>query len=148
MKTAIVFLLCFWTGLAGAAAPLQDQLIVDGKAEPLPVSPLQPALDSDPKLNDRLKRYLSKKPCPEAARGYVGTWEIRDNALYLVKLDVDPCGGGKSVPLSLIFSGASAPVKAEWFSGELKAASGSKVIYVKGGAVTGSATLERGKGKK
>jgi len=143
MRTAIAFVLCAWLGLAGAQAQKPDLLVTDGRAEPLAVMPLQRALESDAALRGKLQRYLSKKPCPEAERGYVATWELRDNALMLVKLDVEPCGGGKTVPLSLLFPSAS--VTATWYSGELKTQGGktSRVVYVKAGQVTGAATVEK-----
>jgi len=127
---------------AMAASQLPDSLIADGRTEALAGNPLQPALESDAALQGRLKRYLPAKPCAQAERGYVATWEIREATLYLMKLDVDPCGGGKTVPLSLIFPTATGPVKATWFSGELKTQPG-QVRYVKSGSVTGSASLER-----
>jgi hypothetical protein len=61
--------LCAWVVSAGAAAQKPDLLIIDGRAEPLAATPLQPALESDEALRERLKRYLPKKPCAEAARG-------------------------------------------------------------------------------
>jgi hypothetical protein len=135
--------LAFWLAAAAAAAPqLPDNLVVDGRTEGLPASPLQAALESDAGLQGRLKRYMAAKPCPQAERGYVGTWEVREGALYLVKLDVDPCGAGKAVPLSLLFPNATGPVKATWYTGELKTRPG-QVRYVKSGTVTGAATLER-----
>jgi hypothetical protein len=155
MRLVIAVLVCAWIGLASAASQLPDKLILDGRAESLLASPLQPALESDPQLHGRLKRYFSKKPCAELERGYLATWEVREGALFLVKLDVDACGSGKAVPLSLLFPGASGPVKASWFTGELKTqrekqAPGSRnlILYVKQGAVTGTLTLEREQGKK
>ena len=126
----------------GAAPQLADNLVVEGRSEALAASPLQPALEADAELHGRLKRYFAQKPCPELERGYRATWEVRDGALYLVKLDVDPCGAGKNVPLSLIFPTATGPVKATWYSGELRTQPG-RVGYVKSGSVTGWATLER-----
>ena len=129
--------------IALAAAPqLPDHLVVEGRSEALVASPLQAALDADAQLHGRLKRYFSQKPCPELERGYRATWELREGALLLVKLDVDPCGGGKTVPLSLVFPNATGPVKATWFSGELRTDPG-RVRYVKSGTVTGEAKVER-----
>ena len=142
MKLIFAFVLSLAAVGAIAAAQLPDNLLVDGRTEALSASPLQPALDADGQLHGRLKRYFPAKPCPDLERGYRATWEVRESALFLVKLEVDPCGGGKSVPLSLIFPNATGPVKATWFSGELKTAPG-QVRYVKSGTVTGSASLER-----
>jgi hypothetical protein len=145
MRIAITLALLVWSALAAAQKQAPDQIILDGgRGEPLLGLPLQSALDADPKLRERLKRQLSATACDEARRGYVATWEVRDDTLYLLRLDADPCGKGNNVPLSLLFPGSSAPVKASWYTGELRAARrASEVRYVKGGAVAGSATVER-----
>lgn len=145
MRGMIGIMLCVWAALAGAAAQKPDLLVIDGRIEPLAASPLQTALESDEALRERLKRHLPKKPCADAARGYVATWEMRNDDLLLVKLNVDPCGDGKTVPLSLLFPGSSGMVKAAWYSGELKTRSGgtNRTLYVKAGTVTGAASVEK-----
>lgn len=51
-------------------------------------------------------------------RGYIGTWEIKDNCLYLVNLR-----GHKKLE-------GSEPLLAEWFSGELRLNEGELLLYV------------------
>ena len=149
MRGMIGIVLCAWAALAGAQAQIPDQLVIDGRAEALASTPLQPALESDEGLRERLKRHLPKKPCAAATRGYVATWETRNDDLLLVKLNVDPCGDGKTVPLSLLFPGSSGMVKAAWYSGELKMQAGgaNRTLYVTAGTVTGAASVEKAKKK-
>jgi hypothetical protein len=145
MRIVLALILLACSGLAAAQKQRLDQIVLDGGAEPLLSLPLKAALDADPKLAERLKRQ-SGKPCDEVSRGYLATWAIRDNALYLVRLDGDPCYSGKDVPLSLLFPGSSAPVRASWYTGELRTAGKpDAVYYVKGGTVTGSSAIARSK---
>ena len=72
-----------------------------------------------------LDPYFNKgKPSPFVAppsncwRGYVGTWEIRNDALHLVAIE----GSGKGwmrIGLDELFPGHAGSVEATWFSGEI-----------------------------
>jgi len=60
-------------------------------------------------------------------RGYVGMWEVRDNTLYLVRLqDVSE----NDVLADKLIDGASYPLKADWFTGELRIGTGRRGINV------------------
>jgi hypothetical protein len=130
-----------------AADQLADKLILDGSRQSLLGSPLQPALDADPGLVARLKKYTPQERCEALERGYLATWEVRESKLYLTRVEVDACNKPRSVPLSLLFPGLSSPVEAGWFTGELRIQKRYPILYVKGGAVTGRLNLEREKKK-
>lgn len=71
-------------------------------------------------------------------RGYVGTWEIKDDSLYLKSLGRDgfeKVGGEfrvvrENVPLTTIFPEATASVRANWFSGVIRVGRGEILRYV------------------
>jgi len=66
------------------------------------------------------------------SRGYIGTWEILDQRLYLIRLqgwleDESP------VSLETVFSGYPERVFSHWFSGTLRLPQGQLLHYVHGG---------------
>ena len=66
------------------------------------------------------------------SRGYIGTWEILDQRLYLIRLqgwleDESP------VSLETVFAGYPQRVFAHWFSGTLRLPQGQLLHYVHGG---------------
>lgn len=64
-------------------------------------------------------------------RGYFGNWEVRDNKLFLIKLDANVVGTN-GVELDYIFPGQT-EVFANWFSGEVELQSGEMLEYVQQG---------------
>ncbi len=68
-------------------------------------------------------------------RGYVGTWEIRENALFLTWLHKEALSGKEdfwwrldnAIPLERIFVGDEGPVRADWFSGVLRVLDGKRL---------------------
>lgn len=131
-RARIVFAMiaCAVTAEAEATAQISDQIVIDGQTEQLFDEPLQQALQADPQLQHNLMSRVSKDLCSASWRGYVATWEIRANGLYLVTLQVDPCSGHKRVPLAELFPGATGPVKATWYSGTLTVPQGRQIEYV------------------
>ena len=73
------------------------------------------------------------------SRGYIGSWEIKRDRLYLVGLDlvfISPMQGDKSAGrkqgLRKVFPDCD-EVLADWFTGTLRCPQGEKVAYVHGG---------------
>jgi len=65
-------------------------------------------------------------------RGYLGTWKIVDDRLYLVDLmGWAKCGG--KVGLEFLFPGCRTPVCAHWANGLLRATRGKRIKYVHAG---------------
>ncbi len=88
-----------------------------------------------------LESYFTKdNPSPEFTaphtacwRGYVGTWEIRDNTLYLSDIKAWMRNeDGKAAPVGFeqVFPGKTKPLKAEWFTGTLRIPQGKPIRYV------------------
>lgn len=64
-------------------------------------------------------------------RGYVGTWQVINNHLYLIELSA-VSGGGDRLSLSDVFDGQE-KVFAHWFNGEVRCPEGKLLNYVHGG---------------
>jgi len=65
-------------------------------------------------------------------RGYVGTWEIKDNTLYLSDIKAWMRNEeGKAAPVGFekVFPGKTKPLKAEWFTGTLRIPRGKPIRY-------------------
>ena len=68
-------------------------------------------------------------------RGYVGTWEITGDRLYLVKFWGNRKGESdyEKVSLADVFPGYTDGVFAHWFTGELRCPQGERLRYVHSG---------------
>jgi hypothetical protein len=70
-------------------------------------------------------------------RGYIGTWAIENDRLYLVSLSgrarTSAGGDVKDVTLVDLFPGYPDGVYAHWFNGELRCPQGELLKYVHGG---------------
>ena len=67
--------------------------------------------------------------CTALWRGYVGTWEISDGRLYLVKLQGTP-NQDEEVSIATLFPDFPDRVFAHWFSGTIRVAQGKLLEYV------------------
>ena len=67
--------------------------------------------------------------CTALWRGYVGTWEINDDRLYLVKL-TGSLKDGTEVILATFFPDYPDRVFAHWFSGKIRLPQGKLLEYV------------------
>lgn len=135
MKIACLLAALVLPVLAHAAAQIPERIRFDGMEEQLMATPLE-------------YFWSEVNPKPEALsqtslscwRGYVGTWEIIDKRLYLLKLDrheirpKDDTFVEQTVPVPFepLF-GREGPVPAEWFSGVLRVARGDVVVQVNAG---------------
>jgi len=126
MIRVLHFLLLFSPLLMHAAAQNPEKLRIDGKDLPLMATPLEAF-------------WNAAHPRPETLtqttwacwRGYIGTWEIADNTLTLLRIErheVIPKADTfaeqiVTIPLQDLF-GTNKPVPATWFSGVLRVARG------------------------
>ena len=67
--------------------------------------------------------------CTALWRGYVGSWEIVDDRLYLVGL-TGTLEGGADATLATIFPGFPERVFAHWYSGTIRIPQGKLLEYV------------------
>ena len=113
-------------------AQIPDTILIDGQAH---------ALFSEP-----LDAYYSDAPRPNFIpqntanwRGYVGTWEIREGRLYLIRIAAEICAlplrwncpkdQRREVGLADLFPARGAAVPADWFSGTLRVPVGGQLQY-------------------
>ncbi|MCP3669639.1 MAG: hypothetical protein GY814_04270 [Gammaproteobacteria bacterium] len=67
--------------------------------------------------------------CTALWRGYVGTWEVIDDRLYLVSLS-GKLNDGTKITLETLFPGYPERVFAHWYSGTLRIPEGKRIEYV------------------
>jgi hypothetical protein len=92
--------------------------------------------DSYPLFSEPLESYFDKghpRPpfqAPHTAcwRGYIATWEIIENKLYLV--DMEAWLDNKEVKLSAVFPRKKKPILSKWFNGVLRLQKGEMLNYV------------------
>lgn len=99
-----------------------DQIEYEGKMLPLYSEPLRARLPASKyggmnigKLDDD---YPFEVSYTANWRGYFGSWKIEGDRLYLVGISGRLLKGG-AASISDLFPGASGPVLANWYSGEL-----------------------------
>jgi len=122
----VVFTILFATSNLFATAQIPDKLKYEGKTLKLYSTPLGPYLAKKfPKGTE-----LFQSSCTACWRGYVATWEIKDDYLYLIKVVEGNCmNKAPEIPLKKIFPGKKAPIKATWFSGALRVPMGEEIHY-------------------
>ena len=104
-------------------AQIPETLLLDGQAVAMMTNPLN--------------EYLALGgPCPEFRsgctalwRGYVGTWELRDERLYLIEL-TGTLSTGEPASLESVFPGFGQRVFAHWFSGTVRLPQGKRIQYM------------------
>jgi hypothetical protein len=76
--------------------------------------------------NQQVEFGMSSTSC---WRGYIGTWEIRSNKLYLVSLS-GLTKNGENVSIESIFPMETGPIFAGWFTGRIRLPDGRVKKYV------------------
>lgn len=74
--------------------------------------------------------------CTAIHRGYIATWQILNDRLYLIDIDGEISTGIDSstkVTINDLFPGYTERVFAHWYSGELRIPQGELLHYVHGG---------------
>jgi|GEM_PF-490842 len=135
MKRFTLFLILLSPALLFAAAQYPEKLRIDGKEEQLMATPLEDF-------------WSPQHPRPESLsqtswacwRGYIGTWEIIDNKLCLLRIERHEIWPKEDtfaeqaieIPLQPLV-GTEGPVFADWFSGVLRVARGQVLAQVNTG---------------
>lgn len=128
----ILLVLLFSAGYAFATAQAPDKIFYNGKEYSLHSNPME----------EYFVKFPDKKPKSEIMssglwRGYIATFEVTDNALYLKDIEIminkDENGksynpGWKSVLSEVVPNGKK--LKIDWFSGILVLPHGKLVSYV------------------
>jgi hypothetical protein len=112
---------------AWPTAQIPEKILYEGKSGSLFTNPLESYFTKD---NPRPEFAAPHTAC---WRGYIGSWEIRENTLYLVDINAwMRDGSGKAAPVGFnaVFPGKKAPLKAEWFTGTLRIPRGKPIRHV------------------
>ena len=72
--------------------------------------------------NPKPKVLITKSCC---WRGYIATWEITDNVLYLTDIEFNTLEG--DVGLNYLFPKKKGKIKATWYTGELRVPFGERL---------------------
>ena len=110
-------------------AQFSEHLLYQGQELTLCAEPLGPLLQFS---GTTLKFEAT---CTALWRGYVGTWSIDNDRLYLAKLSGNVVTDGQEheVGLEALFPDYTDGVFAHWFTGVLRCPSGALLNYVHGG---------------
>lgn len=118
-----------------------DKLIYKGNVYRLFANPLESFYK-----DDKFRPHFRINPNTWSSgnqRGYVATWEVREDYLYLIEINSWVCESPRSnnckkADLKELFGGRyqDGGVKADWFSGELRMPEGKVLQYVHMGYVT------------
>jgi hypothetical protein len=131
-----ILLITIFTSVGLATAQHPDELIFKGKTYDLYSNPLRSYYGEDWKPAFWVAPYIQSSG---NWRGYVATWEIIDNKLYLTKIDSWFCNkhirtknGCRRVLLRDLFGAKviDGKVAATWFSEELRVPDGKQLEYV------------------
>ena len=112
---------------AWPTAQIPERIVYEGTEEFLFTEPLDKYFTRD---NPRPEFVAPHTAC---WRGYVGTWEIKDNTLYFLDIKAWMRNEeGKAAPVGFekVFPGKTKPLKAEWFTGTLRIPQGEPIRYV------------------
>lgn len=102
-------------------AQAREILIYKGKKYSMATEPLEPYIE------ENNIKFNPNAVCSGCWRGYIGTWSIENNRLYLIDIDTDD--DVKKIGLDYLFPGQT-NVFAEWFTGELHIPYGRLMKYV------------------
>ena len=121
-KIVIVALFCTVGSAAFATSQVPEVLVYGGTTNDLYTTPLESLFPAgSPKV------FIERPSSTACWRGYVGTWKIENDELYLVALrEGHPRTG--AIPLDKVNPQWKSPVKATWFSGILRIGRGKVLM--------------------
>ena len=134
LAAALLAILCVLPATAIATPQAPDVLVYKDRTYRLFANPLE----SFYKDRETRPRFFFQPNQLSSGnwRGYIATWTIEDNFLYLVKIDGWICNSGstgcREVELASLFGTRyrNGKVKADWFSGDLRMPEGEMLEYV------------------
>ena len=129
MKQIVTFLfLIMLMGNVMATGQYPDLLIYKGETQSIFTNPLELYFDNQHPRPIGIFTFS----CTANWRGYVATWKIEENNLYLVKLVEGSCDeNAREIPIAIIFPEHQAPIKASWFSGTLRIPLGKRLLIMR-----------------
>ena len=129
IRIIVTFCLIILTANVSATAQYPDILIYKGKNLSIFSNPLESYFNDKNQRPE--KKIFSKSLCSAIWRGYVATWKIENNNLYLLSLVEGTCGDNPpKIPIEKIFKEKKSPIKASWFSGIIRIPFGKELQYI------------------
>lgn len=123
MRTMVIALLLpTLANAVYATSQIPEVLVYDGTTNEMYATPLESSFSAD-----KPKVFLEKPSSTACWRGYVGTWEIKNNDLYLVSLREGYPRTG-AIPLEKVNPKWVSPVKATWFTGTIRIGRGEVLM--------------------
>lgn len=107
-------------------AQVAETLLLEGQPNRLCTEPLETYFE----MGGSKPKFVWE--CTANWRSYVGTWEIRQDRLYLMAISAR-LPGNRDATLEDIFPGYPARVFAHWYTGRLRVTKGKRLGYVHGG---------------
>ena len=104
-------------------AQISEKLFFEGEKHAMCTNPLGDYCA----LGGELPRFASN--CTALWRGYVGTWEIINDRLYLIELHGE-LESGQDADLETVFPGYGERVFAHWYSGVIRLPQGKMLEYI------------------
>jgi len=125
MRTIILFMMaCFATRAVHATTQIPEVLIYAGTTNDMYSTPLETLFSAD---NPKPRLFYEHPSSTACWRGYVGTWKIEADELYLVALrEGDP--RTDAIHLNRVNPQWVSPVKATWFSGTIRIGKGKVLM--------------------
>lgn len=126
MKNILFAILTLVPCLTFGTNQIKEKIIYNGATNTLFTLPLSDELRAkarqqvDPETGEMLRGVI--KASSACWRGYIGTWELQNNTLYLVRLQDGV--EREDIPADQLIKDAKYPIKADWFTGELRIATG------------------------
>ena len=126
MKNILFTILTLAPCLTFGTNQIKEKIIYNGVTNTLFTFPLSDDLrvkaryEVDPVTGNLSTRSRMSTAC---WRGYVGTWEFTTNTLYLVRLQDGV--EHKDIPASQLIKDEKYPIKASWFTGDLRIGTGN-----------------------
>jgi len=103
-------------------AQIPERLMIEGRMQAMCTNPLWPylcAMTNPPEF---------EAPSSALWRGYIGSWEIDGDRLFLLSIE-GQLKDGSHASVGSVFPGARGRVFAEWFSGEIRIPLGRLLHY-------------------
>ena len=123
MKPIVVaMLLSYLASAVYATSQVPEVLVYNGTTNDMYSTPLESFFSAEtPKV------FLEKPSSTACWRGYVGTWKIENDELYLIALQEGHPRTG-AIPLDKVSPKWVSPVKATWFTGTIRVGSGKVLM--------------------
>lgn len=117
MRTILMAtLMCCVASAVYATSQVPEKLLYGGTTNDMYSTPLEACFSAD---NPKPKVFYERRSSTACWRGYVGTWKIEDDWLFLVALQEGHPRTGQ-ISLATVNPEWISPVKATWFTGTIR----------------------------